>query len=79
MTKWCEAALPAHPMSTAAWRVICDQPATAVHRYACEHEHVRERATCDEHAPQPGIVGCRACREAGHECPMVAELVEQLP
>lgn len=56
----------------------CDSRATAMHRYACVHEHVRTRVTCDEHAPQPGIVGCRRCFDAGHECEMRAELVEVL-
>ena len=81
----CEVALPG-PLY---WVLFCDQPATAVHRYACVHEHVRERATCDEHAPEPGKVGCRTCFEgspswapnswgtgAPHECPMTAELLE---
>lgn len=71
----CEAALPS---CDGTWRSICDSPATQVHRYACVHEHVRERATCDEHAPQPHIVGCRACFEAGHGCEMRAELLEVL-
>lgn len=75
MTRFCEAALPV-PGLPDSWQQICPNPATRVHRYACAHEHVRVRATCDEHAPQPGVVGCRACWDAGHECEMRAELVE---
>lgn len=50
--------------------IECGEPATGVYVYACVHEHVTERATCDAHAPEPGAVGCRRCFEAGHECPM---------
>lgn len=56
----------------------CGQPAAAVHRYACVHEHVVEKVTCAGHAPQPGIVGCRQCFDAGHECELRAELVQVL-
>lgn len=50
----------------------CGKPATAVYRYSCLCGHERQRSTCDEHEPEPGAVGCRACWEAGHECPMQA-------
>jgi len=55
----------------------CGRPATAVYEYACEHGHVRQRPTCDEHAPEPGAVGCRACWDDGHECPMTYREVQQ--
>jgi len=76
----CEAAVPvfAGPDDhLAGWIEACTRPATAVHRYACVHEHVRDRPTCDDHAPKPGIVGCRRCLEAGHECLMEAQLVTE--
>lgn len=54
----CEAAKPA-PLA-AGW-VECGAPAVAVHVYRCEHDHERRGATCAEHIPAPGLVGCRAC------------------
>ncbi len=50
--------------------VECGRPATAVHLYRCEHGHEKTGATCREHAPQPGQVGCRACFGEGHLCDM---------
>lgn len=73
----CDARLP--EWTAGQWRSICALPATAVHRYGCQHGHIVERPTCDEHARKPGIVGCRACFDTGHECPMTAELVQTLP
>jgi hypothetical protein len=70
----CAAAAP----TEFGWLMYCDRPATALHRYACEHEHVVDRATCDEHAPEPGAVGCRQCFDAGHECDMAAQLLEAI-
>lgn len=60
------------------WQLICSEPAAGVWRGACVHEHVVERVLCNEHRPDPGVAGCRACLELGHECPMTAELVEAL-
>lgn len=62
----CCAAVPADP----GW-ILCGAPATAVHRYACVHEHIKERATCAEHEPAEGRVGCIQCWKAGHDCPLV--------
>lgn len=71
----CEAALPGVPdWPGLEWIAICDQSAVAVHRYACVHEHVVERATCADHTPD-NCVGCRRCWELGHECPMDAYLI----
>lgn len=74
MPQACQSGLP----TLLGW-VLCGAPAIAVHDYGCIHEHVKRRATCAEHAPQPGIVGCVACWDAGHECAMTAQLVEVLP
>jgi len=60
------------------WRE-CGAPAVALHRYACVHEHVRDRWTCALHEPVPGTVGCRACRDAGHDCPMTWERISPEP
>jgi hypothetical protein len=59
----------AQPLRAGGW-AACGQPGTAVWEYACVHEHVRRQPTCDDHAPEPGAVGCKACWDAGHECPM---------
>jgi len=59
---------------TGKW-VICGKPAIQLHRYGCVHEHVVERWTCREHSPEPDMVGCRACWDAGHECPMAFQAV----
>lgn len=48
----------------------CGMPATATHTYACVHEHIVTKGTCDQHEPQPGMVGCRQCWDNGHECEM---------
>ena len=50
----------------------CGAPAVSIHAYACVHEHIRIKASCAEHQPEPGAVGCRSCFEAGHECEMTA-------
>jgi hypothetical protein len=52
------------------WQV-CGDPATAIHRYRCEYGHERAGATCDAHHPEPGVVGCAACWDAGREVPMI--------
>lgn len=65
-----EAATPA----PAGWDK-CGAEAVTVHRYACVHEHVRDRATCGRHQPEPGQVGCQACWDAGHGCPMTWERI----
>ena len=56
------------------WR-LCGAPAVASHRYACVHEHVRDRQSCALHAPVPGAVGCRACADLGHDCEMAYQPV----
>jgi hypothetical protein len=48
----------------------CGQRATAVHDYECTEGHTKRRATCAEHVPEPGAVGCRACWDAGTERPV---------
>ena len=49
----------------------CGERATAVYRYGCIHEHVREGSTCSNHHPDGKEIGCRLCLFFGHECPMV--------
>jgi len=71
ITRTCEASVPA----LVGW-LVCGERAIAVRRYACVHEHVHDRPTCGEHQPQLGIVGCKECWDAGHECGMEARLVE---
>ena len=58
------------------WRE-CGQPSVATHEYRCAHDasHTKRRATCPEHQPQPGVVGCRDCWEQGTERPMTFERV----
>ena len=60
-----------HETSEPVW-AECGEPAAAVHVYRCGHGHEKRRATCAEHAPQPGQVGCRECYDQGHECEMAA-------
>lgn len=47
---------------------LCPAAATELFQYACVHEHVNIRGNCDEHRPEPDIVGCFACLQLGHEC-----------
>ena len=62
----CAAALPAPGGN---W-LECGYPSVSTWLYACVHEHVVIKATCAEHEPAPGVVGCRRCWDAGHECGM---------
>jgi hypothetical protein len=48
----------------------CGEPAVAVHFYRYANGHVKRRATCTVHAPEPGQVGCRDCWDEGREVPM---------
>jgi len=67
----CAAALPS--AATTAQRLIwtsCGLPAVAEHVYACVHGHVVRKPVCAGHLPGPGMVGCRQCFDAGHECEM---------
>ncbi len=66
------------PLRTCGQLVYCDDPAFALWRYSCVHEHVREGWTCPDHEPAPGQVGCARCLQAGHECEMTAVLVRRL-
>jgi len=52
---------------------LCGREAAAKHLYMCVHEHMKEGATCPEHHPLPGAVGCSECWDLGHECPMEAQ------
>jgi len=65
----------ARPGPGGLWLRVCASEATEIWHYACVHEHVRQRGTCAEHRPVSGEVGCRACFDAGHECPMVVQYV----
>jgi len=59
-----------HESSVRDWSE-CGEPATAVHVYRCGCCGAeKRRATCAQHAPEPGEVGCRDCYDAGHECGM---------
>lgn len=50
---------------------ICGKPATSLWDYGCEHEHIQtDMATCDDHKPRDGEVGCYQCINLGHDCPM---------
>jgi hypothetical protein len=61
----CDAGVP----GLADW-MVCGEPAVAVRAYTCPHGHVKVKANCAAHEPEPGRVGCRECYEDGHECPM---------
>ena len=67
----CQARRPLNELGAQppAWQA-CGAPVTEVRLYACRHGHVKEGRTCDEHRPEPGEVGCSACWDLGHECPM---------
>lgn len=71
----CEAALPYRIGPALIW-MPCGEPAVAVHEYGCIHEHIARKATCAAHAPEPDIVGCQLCWDAGHECPLAFRLVD---
>lgn len=53
----------------------CPNEATETYRYGCVHEHVIQKATCPDHHPFDGFVGCIRCLRQGHECPMAFQLV----
>lgn len=74
ISMFCEAATPVIQGDVAVW-LECGEPSTAAFRYACIHEHIRIRATCPAHRPEPGIVGCQACFQLGHDCEMTAVAV----
>jgi hypothetical protein len=61
--------LAAEPDGEGGW-FHCGARASAVYVYACVHEHVTRRATCAEHEPVPGEIGCRQCFDLGHDCPV---------
>ena len=67
----CEAKQP-----TACGWVPCGDPAVERWRYGCVHEHVIEGWTCLFHRPVSGQVGCRRCHDAGHDCPVVFQLMK---
>ena len=55
----------------------CGEPSVAVHEYRCacsrpecQPGHTVRKETCADHRPRPGMVGCRQCYDAGHECGM---------
>lgn len=52
----------------------CPYPATAQVSMGCVHEHMPVGPMCADHAENaagPDSVGdCRACRDAGHDCPL---------
>ena len=56
---------------TAIGLLRCGAPAVRLDRYACIHEHVKDRWTCTIHEPKPGLVGCQDCLQLGHECDLV--------
>lgn len=68
--RWCQVWTPADGAL-----VSCGHPADAVRRYACERGHVKERATCPDHAPVPDAVGCLDCLAEGYDI----ELKESTP
>lgn len=66
------------PVVFVVWQ-LCGAPAIAEHRYRCEHGHERTGATCAEHQPVSGDVGCSQCvDQLGHDCPMLAEHLRDL-
>lgn len=70
MSAGCQAKIRlAAPVLGRSW-AICYAPGVVRTRYRCRHGHERLGVTCPEHPPVPGTVGCAACYEAGHECPM---------
>ena len=60
-----------HIRTEPGWRE-CGAGATAVYEYRCDAPvpHVKRRETCPDHEPEPGVVGCRECWDAGTERPM---------
>ena len=65
--RFCEANIPASP----GVMIVCGIAAAGVWDYGCIHEHVRlDMATCAEHAPRAGVVGCFRCLQLGHDCEM---------
>jgi hypothetical protein len=71
----CEASIatyanPAVTGSILANWTVCDEPGTDIYQYACQHEHVVTKVTCEQHKPISGEVGCKQCADLGHECEM---------
>lgn len=71
MNAACEAAVPGF----LGWRVCGVTDDLEFWRYGCRHEHISERWACPQHRPELGKVGCRACFDLGHECPMLAQKI----
>lgn len=70
MSAGCQAKVPLSvPVLGRTW-AICYAPPVRADVYRCHHGHERRGVTCAEHAPEPGAVGCAACFDHGHECPM---------
>lgn len=62
----CEAKVPFAPGLV----FLCGREASVSHRYRCACGHPLTGATCPDHAPAPGQVGCYRCLKDGHDCPM---------
>lgn len=52
----------------------CEEPIATIGAYVCRHDHLVIRASCTRHDPAKlaanEAVGCRECKEDGHDCPM---------
>lgn len=65
------------PIRFLVWQ-FCGAPAVAVYFYCCERGHERIGATCPDHEPEPGAVGCSQCVvEFGEDNPATAILICQ--
>jgi hypothetical protein len=81
MAETCEAAigwmhLPAPEALAGSWG--CPELAMVTLRAGCVHEHITERRYCARHgqlAPPDAKWFCRKCAEAGHDCPVLPQLV----
>lgn len=58
----------------------CREEATVKVRGGCQHEHVKERVLCPWHAEDllrsDTRARCGECDELGHDCKVIAEVIE---
>jgi hypothetical protein len=57
---------------------LCGEPAVALARAGCIHEHIVDRPVCEQHRQIAGATGCMRCLtddQAPHVCPMTGQLL----
>lgn len=83
---WCQARAWTHDRAVPGYRHVdsalpCPEPAAAVVRLGCVHEHVKEARLCDVHS-QGGPAGssplCAPCARMGHDCPVLVQAVDHV-